>query len=178
MDFERGLLMLKDYVEDGEVHCKLDFEGFSEYPGCSYVAIRTTCKIDELGDKMTSDFTRLMDFMKDRKDLISDAAISIYHKWNPVKNLVEYSAAIPVSSIPENLPAGVITGSVSATKIHKITNEGPYRHIANAWAAQFMRDRAKKFKKNKKMDPFERYLNSPTDTPEKQLKTEICFPVL
>lgn len=37
MDYDRGLRLLKDVVEDGEVHSKLDIEGKGEYPGGKYI---------------------------------------------------------------------------------------------------------------------------------------------
>ncbi len=178
MDFERGLSMLKDYIEEGEVPSKLNFPGVSEYKGCEYIAIKTTCTIDDLGETMQNDFEQLMKFMEDKRDLMSAEAVSIYHKWNPVKNSVTYSAALPVSKVPEDLPENIVLGTIPTTKVYRVEHEGPYRHIGNAWSAQFSRERAKKFKKNKRIDPFEVYLNSPKDTPEKELRSDVCFPVL
>lgn len=39
MDYERGLNLLKDYAEDGEVHSKLNFIGESDYDSCEYIYI-------------------------------------------------------------------------------------------------------------------------------------------
>ena len=43
MDYERGLAMLKEYVEKGEVHSKLDFKGTQSFPGMQYIGIKTSC---------------------------------------------------------------------------------------------------------------------------------------
>src|SRR5688572_14360484 len=43
MDFSRGLGMLKDYLETGNVPSKLTFKGITPYAGCTYVGIRTSC---------------------------------------------------------------------------------------------------------------------------------------
>lgn len=94
-----------------------------------------------------------------------------------VKGQTSYTACVPVSEIPSDLPSGVITGSVPATKVHVIHGKGPYRFTGNIWSAQMMRQRGKQFKANKGVDPMERYLNSPTNTEENDLETEVLFAV-
>ena len=178
MDYERGLNMLKDYVEDGEVHSVLDFKGVDSYEGCQYVGIKSTCTIDGVGEQMKTDFEQLMPFMiGEHKNKISGPAFSIYHKWDPVRNVVSYTAAVPVSSVPENLQDRMITGFVPSTKVFKVHHTGAYRHAGNPWSALYTRQRAKVFKMNKKIDPMEVYLNSPKDTPENDLQTEVLFAI-
>jgi len=62
-------------------------------------------------------------------------------------------------------------------KAMKVTHTGPYRHLGNAWAMAESEIRYAKLKKNKKQPPFERYLNDPGDTAEKDLVTEIFVPL-
>jgi uncharacterized membrane protein len=45
MDFDRGLNMLKEQVEDGTVNSKLEFIGEGSYPGCQYLGITRTCSM-------------------------------------------------------------------------------------------------------------------------------------
>ena len=71
----------------------------------------------------------------------------------------------------------LLTGSIPKTKTYCVHHKGPYRHIGNAWNALYSRLRAKKFKPNKSLDPMEFYLNSPMDTVENDLETEIHFAV-
>ncbi len=175
MDYERGLKMLKDYVEDGEVHSKLDFKGINPYDGCTYVGVKTSCSIDAMADKMKEDFGKLMNDVD--HELVTGPAFSIYHKWDVVKQQTEYTAAVPVKSVPANLPGGTISGTVPKTKVHSIEHTGPYPHIGNAWSAQYSLHRAKKFKSNKKIMPFEVYISNPMEVPENELKTVIHFPV-
>lgn len=179
MDYDRGLLMLKEYIEEGKVHSELMVKGIENYTGCNYVGIRTTCPIDQLGEYNKADFESLMGFFRDKHpDLISDAPFTIYEKWSPVKNIVQYTAGVPVSSVPSDLPQGVIISNIPATKVHTIKHTGPYHYSGNVWSSQQARQRAKQFKANKKIPPFEVYLNSPVDTPPNLLETEVRFPVL
>lgn len=177
LDFNRGLTMLKDLAETGKVHSQLTFKGFEQYPGCKFIGIKTLCNMDLVGERMSGDFGKLMGFMSDKKDMMDGHPFSIYHKWKPVKGLVGYTAAIPVKEIPANLPDGVYSGSVPATKVHTIHHKGPYRFIGNVWSAQYSRVRAKLFKLNRSVHPIEVYLNSPMDTAENNLESEVKMPV-
>ncbi|MDA0350079.1 MAG: SRPBCC family protein [Verrucomicrobia bacterium] len=59
VDYDRGLKMLKDYIETGAVPSKLKFPGVETFKGFPYVGLKTRCNIDELGEAMTKDFTKL-----------------------------------------------------------------------------------------------------------------------
>jgi len=46
MDYDRGLLMLKDYIEKGNIDARLEFLGESDYAGCKFVGVKSECTID------------------------------------------------------------------------------------------------------------------------------------
>lgn len=178
MDYERGLKMLKNYVEDGKVHSKLTFKGDTDFKGGKYIAINTSCSIKDMPENSKRDFTKLMTFMRENHADIMDKAMSVYHKWDMKNQKVNYSACALVSEIPKDLPAGFVSGEYPKTKVHAVHHLGPYQNISNAWTAQMMRQRGKVFKQSKKLHPVELYLNSPFDTDELELETEILFPII
>ena len=175
MDYDRGLAMLKDYVEDGEVHSKLDFKGTSSYPGCTYIGIKTQCALQAIGDTMKNDFTKIGGFLKERQDLAAGEPFSIYHKWDMVKKQVSYTAGVPVKSVPNDLSSEFITGTIPQTNIYTIGHTGPYAHLGNAWSTLYNMQRSKVFNSNKKIDPFEVYKNDPGEVPGNELITEVNF---
>ena len=178
MDFERGLVMLKDYVEAGEIPIELNFKGFGEYKGCKYIGIQESGTIEDMGPKMEAAYTKLMEYvMQNHADKMDGYAFTIYHKWDIVKRSTEFTCCVPMTEIPSDLPNGVITGSVPATKTHIVHQKGPYRFIGNLWTAQYNRMRSKDFKTDKNVHPMELYLNSPRDTAENELETEVWFSV-
>ncbi len=177
MDYERGLAMLKEYIEDGETHSKLEFKGISDFPGGQYIGITTDCTMHSLGPKMVEDFTTLWDFMKDHMDKVAGKGFSMYHKWDPVKNKVSYTSGIQVTEIPEGLPSNIKQGSIPATKIYTVGHIGPYKHLGNAWGTLYNMQRSKTFKVNKSIHPFEVYLNTPAEVAENELHTEVHFPI-
>ncbi|MEO9533246.1 MAG: SRPBCC family protein [Crocinitomicaceae bacterium] len=177
MDYDRGLNMFKEYAEEGKVNSELTFEGHKTFNGCEYVGIKTSTTIDKISDAMKKDYTILMEHIMDKhQDKVAGNAFSIYHKWDPVKNIVEYTAAVPVSGDIEMLPK-MIKGSYPKTKVFTVHHKGPYKHVGNAWSAQYGRKQAKVIDVNKKLHPIEEYLNSPTNTAENELESKVHFAV-
>ncbi len=177
MDFKRGLTMLKDLAENDEVYSKLDFVGQTNYPGCTYIGLKRNLAIDDMESAMEEDFGRLMEFMADKTDKISNEPLSIYHKFEIVKGQASYTAAVPVSEVPANLPEGFVTGEIPKTPIYKLRHTGKYDHLGNPWSTMMNLQRAKVFKPVKGVHPFESYVNSPADTDPKELITDVNFAV-
>lgn len=176
MDYERGLKMLKDYIEDGKVHSELEFVGKSNYEGCTYIGIKREVSFENIGKQMEDDFTKLEAFLKDKEELVAGTALAIYHKWLAVKQIAGFTSAIPVKVVPVNLPQEFISGSIPPTPTYSLKHTGSYEHLGNAWSTLYNMQRAKTFKSNKKIDPFEVYHNDPAHTPVKELLTEVNFP--
>jgi predicted transcriptional regulator YdeE len=176
-DYERGLDLLKSYAEEGEVPSKLDFEGISDYEGCQWIGIRTDCFLDNVAAQMQADFSMLRGFGEENKELISGNAFTIYHKWNLMKNKVDYTAALPVTAIPDNFPEQFTSGTLPKAKAYKLKHTGAYHHLGNAWSAGYSMMRNKEFKHQRNIKPFEVYFNNPNDTKSKNLITVLHFPV-
>ncbi len=178
MDYDRGLTMVKDKCELGEIPSNMTFEGIKSFKGCKYIGIKSSSTIDGMSASMEKNYTQLMTYMMDgRQENMDGSPMSIYHKWDMVNRQADYTACIPVHEIPADLPEGMITGSVPATKVHSIHIKGPYRYIGNVWSAQYSRMRGKAFKGNKQIHPMEVYFNSPKNTAENDLETEVWFSV-
>ena len=178
MDYERGLRLLKDYVQDGETHSKLQFTGKESFGGTKYIGLKTTCTKETMAKKMQEDMPKLFEFSQANDVQISGPAFTQYHKWDMVKNNIQYTAGIPVKEIPQNLPEGFYAGEIPATTVHTLEHVGPYAHLGNAWTTMYTMQRNKEFKLNKKIHPFETYHNSPMDTAENELMTKVHFPVI
>lgn len=175
MDYERGLNLLRDYSEDGKVHSKMEFLGETDYSGCTYVGITKTCAIADIGKEMGGDFEKLQSVVANLE--VSNEPFSIYHKWDMVGQKAKYTAGIPVVNAPENLPEGVVSGKMPATKIYKLRHTGPYEHLGNAWSTMMNLQRSKAFKHRKGIHPFETYVSDPMTTAPHDLVTDINFAI-
>ncbi|MCL3781107.1 hypothetical protein EMN47_12025 [Prolixibacteraceae bacterium JC049] len=177
MDYARGLFMLKEYIETGSVTAQLEFIGQSNYPGCNFVGVKSECTIDNIGEVMHNDFVKLSEFAESNGELVTDTIFSMYHKFDFNKNRIVYTTGIGVKSDPENMPNGFIKGTIPSTPIYTVRHVGPYQLSGNAWSSIMAMERAKEFKKNKKIPPMEFYRNSPLHTDPKDLISDICMPI-
>lgn len=176
-DYQRGLEMLKAYVENGEVPSKLDWKGISQFDGCQYIGIKTNVAIDRMEEKMTSDIDEIRKYVASNKDNISGDAFTIYHKWDLSGNKASYTSAMPVKRIPDDLPSHFVKGEIPATLVYTLKHTGPYQYLGNAWSALYAMHRGKEFKPKKGIHPFETYPNNPETTPENELITLLHFAV-
>ena len=176
-DYQRGLMLLKDYLETGGVRSKLDFIGENSFPGCRYVGVRTTCPIEEIATHMQRDMKKLTGWLGQSATQPAGPPFSICHKWDPVKGTTDYTLGFPLTSIPAGLSPDFTSGDIPACRVFAIRHTGSYRYLGNAWAAGAMRDRMKIFAANKKIARFEIYESDPSEVPEDQLVTVLHFPV-
>jgi len=175
MDYERGLNLLKDYIEKGEVESKLEFKGIEKFPGADYVGIKTTCPIAEIGEKMSADFGTINEHLEGQNEVQVVGGYSIYHDWNLKKMECTYTACVAVDKHPDSLPAGMINGSIPETNVHIVRHVGAYTHLGGAWSAQMNMQRGKEFAMKRGIHPFEWYHNMPGEVEDKDLITDICF---
>lgn len=176
-DYDRGLNLLKDYVEKGEIESKLEFKGESQFAGTKYIGIKTTCAISDIGTIMVDDFGKIEEFIKDHSDIATGEAYTIYHKWDFVKQKATYTGCVGVTSLPENLPDGFVSGEIKPTKIYTLRHIGGYHHLGNAWSTMYTMHRGKEFKAVKGVHPFEHYISNPKETAPKDTITDVIFAI-
>lgn len=177
MDYERGLNLLKEYIEDGAVKSKLEFKGESSYPGTHYIGVKSTCSIEQMGEQMMTDFGKLHAYKSSHEGDSFGNVFSIYHKWDMVKQQVTYTACLGVGTAASDLSNGLVAGEVPATKVYTLRHIGPYAHLGNAWSTLYAMQRGKEFKHSKRIHPFEVYVNDPQEVSLEELITDIHFAI-
>lgn len=175
MDYERGLLLLKDYLETGEVTCQLTVQDKTEFCGATYLGVKRSCVRAEMANTMAEDFTSLMNFLEQYPSLVMKKACTIYHKFDLVTGKVEYTAALILENSPAMPPENFILGEIPVMKVFSVMHTGPYHHLGNAWSMIMGLQRAKKFKQAKVHPPIELYHNNPHEVAANELMTEIIF---
>lgn len=177
MDYQRGLTMLKDLAETGEVPSSIDFIGEQPFPGFDYVGLHTRCTLDEVGPVMEKDFESLNQWLEKSGTKPSGVPFCAYQKWDFARGTAEYTIGYPVSETLTELPPDGVTGSLPDCSAYVVKHTGPYRHLGNPWSAGFMHGQAKVFAQDKRAVPFEIYENDPRNTPENDLVTLVYFPM-
>jgi len=173
-DYERGLKMLKEWLEDNRVSSSVDINGITEKEGYYYIGIEANCDTDEIPKVMKPTYEDLMG-----RDLPQpDAYMTINLYFNPVKKKCAMIAAFAYKQKPDvKLPVDMVAGVVPDHKALEVVHNGSYKHLANGWVTLMNYMRFKKIKADKKIKEYEVYLNSPEDTAEQDLKTAIYAPV-
>lgn len=176
MDYERGLRLLKDYIETGEISSSVMIDGVVSQPLQHYIGIANDCEIKDMGLVMPADFKKVYTYLKDKGLPVNGRAFVIYNDFEIVKQHARFISAIAVET-DLDLEAPFIKGELESGEGVKITHTGPYPHISNGWAAAMGYARAKEIKTKKTPVGIEYYLNDPAVTPESELITEIVLPM-
>jgi len=177
MDFQRGLLMLKDCIETGEVPSKLEFLPNQAFKGGRYIGRKTSCKISQISEAMRNDFESLKKWIEENQVEISGKPFAVYLQFNMNQGTTEFTWGFPTETKFEKVPEQFIIDNLPSCRCYCVKHTGPYRHLGNAWSAGMMHERAKVFRQNKKAHPFELYETDPDQTPENDAVTLIHFPL-
>lgn len=177
MDYERGLLMLKDYLETGSVSSYVIIEGVVQMPEQKYIGIPNTCSIDEVGEVMKKDFATLYDHRVKHALSLDKVPFCIYQTFDLSTRSTEYIACIPVDEKVGDLPKGWVEGVTPGQKALKTLHTGPYKYLGNGWMTAISFARMKKMKTAAKPVGIEYYTSNPDDTAPEELITEIYLPL-
>ena len=179
MDYQRGLLMLKDYMETGQVYSDTEVCGIVDMAGVDYVGIRRVCSTDNIGSDMQEGCAEFMALFGQSGLKQTGAPFTIYHEWNPKTGRCDYTFALPIEAEQRITMPNLLQSSRPSVKALKLRHIGDYKHLGNAWAAAYARiQNDKSLKQDKKQPGFEIYVNDPAETTVKELLTEIYVPVL
>ena len=175
MDYERGLRLLKEYIETGAISSSITIEGVSNQLAVKYIGIENDCELKDMGNVMPADFQRLAQFIQENS-LSAGAVFAIYNEFDMVNQHAGFISAIAVDSDIE-VKTPFIKGELEGGECIKVTHTGPYLHLGNGWSAAMGYARAKKIKTTKTPVGIEYYLNDPASTPANELMTEIVLPI-
>ena len=134
MDYDRGLGMLKEYCETGDVVTKTEVGGTVDRPAVKFVGVEGECTIEGISDAMGESFEALEAALNSAGIEPSDHYLATYSKFELVKNQVVYTAACQVDEKPENLPEGLIFGEIPAHSAFTVAHIGPFRNLGNGWS--------------------------------------------
>lgn len=175
MDYERGLKMLKEFVETGSVKSRTDVVGVVDVPAWHYVGVEASCALDDMGPSMEKNLPAAHKIVTDHQIEISGPPGAIYHAFDMKRRQCRYSAFMPTVSRPDI--AGVQSRSLTACRAVKVVHTGSYQHLGNAWSTAMAYQRAKKLKTLKSHAPFEVYVSDPRETAEADIVTDVYIPV-
>jgi len=177
-DYERGLSMLKEYIETGTVLSRVSVTGVGEQAGFSYVGRQKECPLDDVGPSMEAVFTEIAQAVERRELAKPDFQMSFYHSYDMVNRRCHYTAALGYRQAPPTgLPDGYVQGTIAGHRALEVIHLGPYRHLGNAWSTAMTWQRSDKLKVNKTIPMYEIYMTMPGEVAEEKIETRIFLPV-
>lgn len=176
MDYERGIRMLKDYLETGSVPTKVIIDGITQTKSQRYIGIANKCNLEDIPEIMPQDFQTVYDFLQKNNLCHGAVPFAVYTVFNIFEKNMEFISAFPIDQ-EIVVPEPYVTGELEGGNILKVTHTGAYTHIGNAWTAAFSYARYKNLKIKKMPMGIEFYLNNPADTPAEELIAEIVIPL-
>lgn len=175
-DYRRGLAMLKDYVEEGEVHSRCTIEGVVNVEAVDYVGYTATMPMSHITETMKTSFGHLYSGSKTGAFVSNGKPFCIYGRMNYKRDTATYTAAVPASGVA-SLVAPLAAGQRPACSALKAVHVGPYHHLGNAWAMLIGESRHRKLRLRKSRPPFECYCDDAETTPAMDLVTELFLPL-
>lgn len=179
MDYERGLRMLKEWIETGAISSSVDVKGVQPVDGMTVVGVRKTSPLSEIGPAMNEAYSEADQRMAAAGVPTDGQMVSVYHRFDTKSGIFEFTSGyqVPEGKAPATTNSkGLSVWSLPATTAFRVDHRGKYDHLGNAWSAANQIARYKKMKQSK-VGTFEIYKNKPETTPPEELETEIYLPL-
>lgn len=137
------------------------------------LVVRLTTRASELPRVFGEAYGEIMAYMGRKGINLSGRAFALYHNTDMENLDIEIGWTIDQDDSGEGrIKFRVIPGGKVVYELHK----GPYSTMENAYNKVMAFIKEKGIKTTEWM--YEVYLNSPENTPEEELKTEIYFPII
>ncbi|MCA9040294.1 MAG: SRPBCC family protein, partial [Planctomycetaceae bacterium] len=131
-DYERGLAMLKAFVETGQVNSRVVVHGKDIVESIRMVGIRRKCGMKEIGTTMEEAIVELHKKMETAGLRDHGEMMSVYHSFNMKRQETEFTVGyiIPDS---ETTPDGLEEWSTLATPAFYVEHIGAHHFLGNGW---------------------------------------------
>ena len=179
-DYDRGLKMLKTLSETEKLQTSIEEVGTGEEPQVYWIGRAHTCSVSEVSQMMIWDFEALWKFAGEKWFKVN-AFRSYYPKVDMKTETFTFQSVFVIEKDIwegfDTLPDDIIKWSYKAVQTFTLRHHGSYKFLDNTWIWVFMYLRAKKRKQNKKVPPYETYINDPMNTPVHELITDVSVPI-
>jgi effector-binding domain-containing protein len=178
MDFERGLNMLKEYIETGKVTSKVVIKGVEESKGLTFVGKQETCSKKTVSLHMQQVFYEVGNWLIANSSF-PEEGVSVYHEFGYESDTCSFTSGYRLLNTDKPYPfQGAIVDSIPAGKILKVTFYGSYQNLGNAWSAAYAYMEKNDLTANPSVEPYEIYLNDPSFFPDPfDWVTDVCIPI-
>ena len=176
MDYERGLKMLKEWIETGTILSTTNIRGVEPVGPLRMAGIRRTTSMKDIGSSMQDSFCQAEAGFRKHGLPIEREGITVYHSCDMKTGMFDYTSGWVLPESAGDVPSELSTWSIPAINALRVDHTGSYDNFGNAWSAAHQYARYKKLKQSK-VGTFEIYRNDPGQTEPADLQTEIYLPL-
>ena len=176
MDYERGLKMLKEWIETGMILSTTSIRGVEPVGPLWMGGVRKTTTVQDIVPSMEDAFCQAAEAFKKHGLPIEEAGISVYHAFDMKAGMFDYTAGWLLPESAGDVPAELSSWSITTVKALRVDHTGSYDNVGNGWSAAHQFARYRKLKQSK-VGTFEIYRNDPGNTATADLQTEIYLPL-
>ncbi|WP_339749626.1 GyrI-like domain-containing protein [uncultured Rubinisphaera sp.] len=176
MDYDRGLKMLKEWIETGEVLSKTNVMGVQKVGPLRMAGVRKVSTLDDISQSMQSAFQEAEEKFSQHNIPRDGDGISVYHSFNCKTRTFDYTAGFIIEDSSIDIPLSLKTWAIPEMNAYRVDHIGSYQHLGNAWSAAHQNARYKKLKQSK-VGTYELYKNNTHEIEPKDLVTEIYLPL-
>lgn len=176
MDYERGLKMLKEWIETGAILSQTKIQGIETVGPLTLAGVRRKCGLKEVAASMEASFAEVTEKFCQYDLPTGGAGASVYHHFDMKAQTFDYTSGFIVPESTEIAGSGLSCWSVPAVRALRVDHTGSYDHVGNGWSAAYQYARYRKLKQSK-AGTFEIYRNDPSETDTAELLTEIYLPL-
>ena len=174
MDYDRGLAMMKEWIETGKIRSETQNKGVVKVGPLRMAGVHRTCEFKKIPENMAVDYEKCTALFEKNGLPTDKGMMAVYHRFNIKKQIMEYTCGYMVDG-PVDLPE-LNEWEIGTAQALRVDHIGSYDHLGNGWSAANQIVRYKKLKQSK-AGTFEIYRNTPADTPPEELVTEIYLPL-
>ena len=177
MDYQRGLTMIAELAETGSISSKTEVLGVESISPLRVAGFQDQSSVYSINESMEQMLPKLQDEYREQGMPNEGSMVAVYTQFNMKKETFSY---ILGKAIPDSLliptQSKLKEWKHPACRALHVRHTGSYKHLGNAWSVANRIASHQKLKLNRSAC-FEIYTNSPVDTPEESLQTDLYLPL-
>ena len=175
-DYERGLRMLKEWIETGRVLSHNIFHGVESVGPIRMAGVRRSCSLKDIGPVMQEAFAFVTEKLRTAGQPTDVQGASVIHACDMRRQSIDLTAGLMLQEHATLDTMDLVEIDIPRLNALRVEHVGAYHHLGNAWAAAEQRVRYGKMKRGRQSS-FEIYRNSPHTTAVEDLRTDVYIPV-
>jgi effector-binding domain-containing protein len=177
MDYQRGLNMIRDWIETGSIPSKTVVHGSERVGPFRMAGIASQCSVESIGPSMEKAFAQAKTELQRVGLPLDGPPISAYTRFQMGKGIVEYISGFMIPETAQVDPSSPLrVWTFPGGQAFRVEHIGSYRHLGNAWSVANQIVRCRKMKQQR-CATFEIYRTTPPETAEAELRTDIYLPL-